>query len=330
MTHYRIGLHFSGPGSTGQITSWQPLDHAPWDTGSRLYVRKAQYVTVAGPPDDRALVDQTRPAAETAAAYVIKLMGGAAQNFLNQRGFVLFVSGSATVRDSWLATTAQPSGWPPQFLGARTVQLAGPGMSADNDVLLSKSSGVNAVAVNTMGGARVVFAPTARETLHDEAVTLVRVFMLDVMAALDESPASIVSIQQVPSWPEEGLAVAVQSLFEANPGLLPRHFSFKVLTAELHRLPRSYRSGKLPTTRQLFGPSVAADEDWGYVAASAYEYIGDQTDLGLMMVSGLEVYAEQTTPFGNVYKSGTGPRDLKNFGIHSIKTFGWAPWLASL
>jgi hypothetical protein len=328
MTRYRIGLHFSSGGATGQVTSWQPLDDAPWDTGSRLYVRKDQYVTVAGLPGDRALVDQTLPAAETAAAYVIKLMGGAAQNFLNQQGFVLFLSGNATAGDSWFAATAQPSGWPPQFLGARTVQLAGPGDSADNDVLLSKSSGMNAVAGDTMGGARVVFAPTARETSHDETVTLVREFMLAIMAALDESPASIVPIQQAPSWTEEGLAVAVQSLFEAHPDLL--HFSFKVLTAELRRLPRSYRSGILPTTRQLFGPSVAADEDWGYVAASAYEYIGDQTDMGLMMTSGLEVYAEQTTPFGNVYKSGTGVRDLKNFGIHSIKTFGWAPWLASL
>jgi hypothetical protein len=285
---------------------------------------------VAGLPGDRALVDQTLPAAETAAAYDIKLMGAAAQNFLHQRGFVLFVSGNAAAGDSWLAATAQPSGWPPQFLGARTVQLAGPGDSADNDVLLSKSSGMNAVAGDTMGGARVVFAPTARETPHEEAVTLVRVFTLDVMAALDESPASIVPIQQAPSWTEEGFAVAVQSLFEANPDLQPGHFSFKVLTAELHRLPRSYRSGILPTTRQLFGPSVAADEDWGYVAASAYEYIGNQTTMGLMMTSAMELYTEQPTPFGNVYKSGTGPRDLRNFGIHSIKTFGWVPWLAGL
>ena len=29
MARYRIGLHFAGPGSTGQITSWQPLDDAP-------------------------------------------------------------------------------------------------------------------------------------------------------------------------------------------------------------------------------------------------------------------------------------------------------------
>jgi hypothetical protein len=103
MTRYRIGLHFSGAGATGQVTSWQPLDDAPWDTGSRLYVRKAQYVTVAGLPGDRALVDQTLAAAKTAAAYDIKLTHDASPLFLNQQGFVVFVSGNATVRNSWLA-----------------------------------------------------------------------------------------------------------------------------------------------------------------------------------------------------------------------------------
>jgi hypothetical protein len=331
MTRYRIGLHFSGPGATGQVTSWQPLDDAPWDLGSPLYVQKAQYVVVAGPPGDRALVDQTLPAAEAAAAYDIKLMGALGPAFLHQQGFVVFVSGSAAVRNSWLAATAQPVGWPPLFLGARTVQLPGPGLSADTAVLLGSSSIVKAVAVNTMGGARVVFAPTAKETPHDETVTLVRDFMLDIMAALDESPTSSVPLSPLSSWSQEGLAVAVQFLFESNPDPLPRdQYSFKVLTGELRGLPRSYRRGTLPSTQQLFGPSVAADEDWGYVAASAYEYIALNSNMKLMMVSGVELYAEQPTPFGNVYKSGTNIGNLKFYGIHSIEKYGWAPWLANL
>jgi hypothetical protein len=45
------------------ITSWQPLDDAPWDAGTALYVRKAPHVVVAGLAGDSALVDQTLPIA---------------------------------------------------------------------------------------------------------------------------------------------------------------------------------------------------------------------------------------------------------------------------
>ena len=94
MARYRMGLHFASPGATGQITSWRPLDDAPWDSASPLYVRKA---ALRGGglacSADRALVDQTLPVAETAAAYDIKMMGHVAPVFLQQHGFVVFVSG---------------------------------------------------------------------------------------------------------------------------------------------------------------------------------------------------------------------------------------------
>jgi hypothetical protein len=329
MARYRIGLHFAAPGAIGQITSWQPLDDAPWDLGSPLYVRKAQYVVVAGPPGDRALVDQTLPVAEAAAAYDIKMMGHVASLFLNQKGFVVFVSGSASVSNRWLATAPQPGGWPPQLLGARTLQLPGPGTSGDADVRNGVSSLVDSVADNTMGGAQVILTPTASETPHDETVTLVGEFMLDILAAQDEELANGVPLHAVPSWTEQGIAVAAQSLFQANPDPVPHAYSFAPLTAELRGLPGTYRSGIYPSSQQLFGSPAATDEDWGDVAASTYEYINSRYNMSKMMVSAMEIYAGQATPFANVYKSGTTVRNLKFFGIHSIR-LGWQPWLASL
>jgi hypothetical protein len=157
-------------------------------------------------------------------------------------------------------------------------------------------------------------------------------FMLDILATQDEDPAYGVQVKPVASWTEEGFAVAVQSIFEDYPTLITRgRLSFATLTAKLRGLPPSYRSGSNPSTAQLFGPSLTVDEDWGYVAASAYEYIHSQYDISRMIVSAMELYAyvgNHATPFANVYKSGTNASNIKFFGIHSIGQFGWRPWLA--
>ena len=76
------------PAATGQITSWQPLGDAPWDQGTRLYVRKTTHVVVAGLPGDSALVDETLPLAETAASYDVGLINQVNAQLLRQEGFV--------------------------------------------------------------------------------------------------------------------------------------------------------------------------------------------------------------------------------------------------
>jgi hypothetical protein len=335
MARYRVGLYFSGPGAVGQITSWQPLDDVPWDLGRPLYVRKAAGVVVAGQPGDSALVDQTLPVAETAAAYDIAMMRHVAPGFLLQKGFVVFVSGSAPAANRWFASVPQPRGWPPEFLGARAVELTGPSVTSDTAVSRGHSSLVGAIADNDMGGVRVILAPAGpatKGTLYAETVTLVRVFMLDLLATQDEQlvPEQLVpgyQLQPVPSWAEEGIAVAVQALFEANPDPAPRVYDWARLAADLRALPPSYRSGAYPSTSDLFGPSVTADEDWGDVAASAYYYIDSRYNIAKMMVSAMVLWINQPTPFGNVYKSGTNADNLVYFGIHSIR-LGWRPWLA--
>ena len=330
MGRYQIGLHFTSPGATGQITSWKPLDNAPWDLGSPLYVRKAQYVTVAGPPGDRALVDQTLPIAEAAAAYEVTMMSHYASLFLQQQGFVVFVSGSTPVANGWLAAATQPPGWPPAYRGARTVQLPGPAVSADAPLRNGTSGLVANVADNLMGGARVVLAPASGETAADETATLVHEFTLDVQSAQNEFPVSGVAAHPVPpSWTEEGFADVIQSAFQANPDPVVDEHNWAPFTAALHALPASYRNGTYPSSQQLFSPSAARDEAWGDVAASTYRYIDTQYGFTDMLIAGMEVYAETPSPFGNIIKSGKTVQTLKFFGIHSIR-LGWQPWLARL
>jgi hypothetical protein len=106
-------------------------------------------------------------------------------------------------------------------------------------------------------------------------------------------------------------------------------YNFAALTAALRALPPSYRSGAYPSSSQLFGPSVAADEDWGDVAASAYEYIHSSYNMNQLILSAMSLETGQPTPFGNVCKVCTNVNHLVFFGIHSIR-IGWRPWLARL
>jgi hypothetical protein len=332
MAHYQIGLHFSGPGAIGQITSWRPLDDTPWD-GGPLYVRKAAYVVVAGPASDSALVNQVLPAAETASSYDIRFMDTlASSETQGQHGFVLFVSGRAPVGSGWFAADPQPQGWPPQFLGARAVQLPGPGVTTDTAIRLGQSPLMNGLSNQALGAPRVVFTPTGPTTaaaLTADTQTLVRVFMLDVLAVHDVRLPDGAQYVSVPSWPQEGFAVMVQALFEGNPNPDLNHYNWSVLLDGLRSLPPSYRSGVYPSAAQLFGPSLTTDEDWGYVAASVYEYIDSRYFLSRTIVAAMALYFNEPTPLGNVYKSFANANKIVFYGIHSIR-LGWQPWLAGL
>jgi hypothetical protein len=320
LERYRVGLHFTSPTATGQITSWQPLGGAPWDQGTQLYVRKAAHVVVAGLPGDSGVVDETLPLAEAAASYDIGLMNHVNYQILRQQGFVVFVSRTV----GWLTATQQPNGWPATLLGARAYQLPGPGASQDT------SAGGNGISTGTTGGARVVVTPFEQTggTAHGETVTLVRDFMLDVLAAHDEEFVNGIPLDPVPSWAEQGLAVAVQGLFEASTNPAPARYSFGPLLGAVRSLPRAYRTGKLPNSFQLYGPDLNQDENWNDVAASVYAYIAQKYGMRQMLAAATLLYTQFPSPFGNVLKSQhNGTFDFyKSAVIHN----GWRKWLAHL
>jgi hypothetical protein len=331
LTRYRIGLHFSGPGATGQITSWQPLDDAPWDSPNGLYVRKDTHVVVAGPPGDSALVDQTLPIAETAAAYDIGLVNHVnPQDLASQQGFVVFVSSDAAVRNRWLTAVKQPSGWPPRFLQAQVFQLPGPGATPVD------ANGAGPIADGTTGGARVVVGPYRQNsnggTPHSQMVTLVREFMLGILAAHNQGLANGLPAIRVPSWPQQGLAVAVQMLFEANTNPTPAKYDFSLLTSGLRDLPARYKTGALPSSwRQLYGSPLATAENWNEVAASVYAYIELKRGMNQMFASAMLLYTRYAKPFGNVMAPGSDPAKghYVFFTSASVKA-GWKTWLAGL
>jgi hypothetical protein len=329
LTRYRIGLHFAGPAATGQITSWQSLDHAPWDQGT-LYVRKGPHVVVAGPAGDSALVDQTVPIAEAAADYDIGLVNHVNfQDLAQQQGFVVFVSSDAAVRNHWLTPVKQPSGWPPRFLGAQVFQLPGPGTTQVD------AASAGSIADGSTGGARVVVAPYSHDNNgkpHGQTVTLVRDFMLSILAAHNQALANGLPAIRVPSWPQEGLAVAVQDLFEANTNPAPARYDFSALTAVLRSLPASYKTGALPVSgRQLYGSSLGTDENWNDVAASVYAYIELKHGIGQMLASAMLLYTRYAKPFGNVLGPGSDPGKGRYVFLTSASVkAGWKAWLAGL
>ena len=330
LTRYRIGLHFARPGATGQITSWQSLDHAPWDTGT-LYVRKGPHVVVAGPAGESAVVDQTVPVAEAAADSDIGLVNHVNfQDLDGQQGFVLFVSGSAATRNRWLTPVKQPSAWPPRFLSAQVFQLPGPGTTQVD------ATDAGSVSDGSTGGARVVAGPYQQNanggTPHSQTVTLVRDFMLDILAAHNQALANGLAAIRVPSWPQQGFAVAVQILFEANNNPVPGRYDFHLLTGDLRHLPASYKTGALPTGwKQLYGQPLAAAENWNEVAASVYAYIEARYGMQQMFASAMLLYTRYAKPFGNILGPGSDVAAGKYvFRTSASVKAGWKAWLAGL
>src|ERR1700761_1210827 len=182
LERYQLSLHFASPKAIGQITAWKPLGDDPWDQG-KLYVRKDSNVVVAGPAADSAVVDETLPIAQAAAAYDVGLINHVHSSDLRQLGFVVFVSGDTSVRDQWFAATKQPSGWPPAASGL-TAQLPGPGASADT------SWNLGTLADDSTGGARVVITPFEDQsggTAQAETAELVHRFALDILSANDQA-----------------------------------------------------------------------------------------------------------------------------------------------
>jgi hypothetical protein len=300
---YQLGLHFSSATATGQITSWRPLGDAPWDQDVRLYVRTADHVVVAGPPSETAQVNQLLPRAEAAADFDGGVISHVNSNDLHQDGFIVFVGDP-----SWFG--GEPAGWPQAYQGGRTVPL--PGASGDMTGIATGISG------GATGGARIVVSP------GQTTGQLVRLFMLDILAANDEGVIPGATPATAQPWTLEGIAGAMQGLYQTSTNPTPRHYSFAALTSELRGLPAQYLTGKLPSGKDLSG---SAGKDWNAVAASVYAYIGSTYGMNQMFGSAALLYFSEPTPFGNVLassKHGT----YTFYGSKTMQT-RWHTWLAT-
>jgi hypothetical protein len=290
---YLLTLHFATPTAIGQITGWRPLASTAVDQED-LYVRTGNHLVVAGPVTDKAAVNAIAPLAEAAANYTGNLVSHVNANDLHQDGFVVFVSGD----------TAQ----------AQVLVL--PGASGD---MTGIATGISA---GVTGGARVII-PATQETVQETSTAqLVRLFMLDILAPDDEGLASGLTPPAVRQWTTQGLADAVRGLYAANPN--PLRHDFSVLMAAVKALPAPFRTGQLPTNRELSSGS----KDWGLVAASVYTYIGRTYGMNQMFASAALLWTGEPTPFGNVLASSKdGTYDF--FASATVED-GWRAWLASL
>ncbi len=219
-TDYRIGLHFSsraGPDAVGQITSWTPLSDAPWDQGAPLSVRESAHVEVVGDSGDRGLVGQTLPLAETAASYVLALVSHVDPFLIGQRGFVVFVAGSASERNLWFRSGPQPKEQTGDADAGVTYLLNGPSAACG----LTAGVGTCGPDLSTNaseegGGARIVITPhqQAGETPQQETSVLVRE-MIHAMfiPAQNEGMGG----KNVPSWANEGIAAPHHRLLPGRP-----------------------------------------------------------------------------------------------------------------
>jgi hypothetical protein len=323
LERYQIGLHFSGPKAIGQITAWKPLGDDPWDEGGKLYVRKDSNVVVAGPAADSAVVDETLPIAQAAAAYDVGLVNHVHPSDLRQLGFVVFVTGDPAVRERWFSTTKQPSGWPPAVAGL-TAQLPGPGASANTNWSLGNLAG------DTTGGARVVITPFEDQnggTQQLEAAELVHRFALDILAANNQELAPGVPLPPVPTWAVEGFAVAVEAAYDSNTIPTPDQYSFKALNDALKALPASYKNGDVPTTKELYSGSDQTEQNWRVVAASVYAYIATRYGMNQLLASAELMYTAEPDPRQNVLKSST-KTSFTFYGKDTIQS-GWEAYMAS-
>jgi hypothetical protein len=315
-THYQVGIHFASPDATGEITSWHPEDDAPWDQGTRLYVRTAGQVEVAGYPSDKALVNATLPLAQAAAGYDLALFRRLGPAALHQAGFVVFVSSQAAVRNAWFRSGPQPKGWSGDEYGGVTFPLAGAEGSHAGGISQQVSDGA-------VGGARVIIVPyqQAGETAHEEEAVLVHEFVHDLLAL--DNTGLYGTVTPVPAWAEEGIAVAVQDLYLADPDPAPPAYQFGVLNSALASLPASYRNGRLPSTQQIYDQSLATGRDWYQIAGSVYEYIATRYGMSQMLASAALLNSHDASPFGNV-SAGPGV-----FYPPSTVLGGWRSWLAN-
>ena len=306
---YQLGVHFASATAIGQITSWHPLNDAPWDQTTRLYVRTAPHLVVAGLPGDKALVNQILPEAEAAANFDGGLLSHVNANDLHQDGFIVF-AGTA----NWFSTGPQTAGWPQAYQDGRTVPLTG---------AIGDMTGITTgIASGTTGGARVMV------TGSQSTAQLVRLFMLDILAPDDSGLIGGFAPPTLPQWTLQGIADAVQGLYAANPNPVLTHYNFSALTAELRALPASYRSGQLPTSKQLSSGTATARKDWNAVAASVYAYIGSSYGMNQMFGSAALLYTGEPTPFGNVLASSKG--GTYRFYASATMKDRWRAWLASL
>jgi hypothetical protein len=306
-TEYQLKVHVDEATRKPTITSWVSIDHAPWDAGKRLYVRKMGSAIVAGYPEERAAIDRVASAAKKAADYDIALYRSAGPNLLYQKGFVVFTSASAATRDQWFGSAARRKG------------LIG---DSDGTTLGMPTASTNSgepFLENSTAAARVVVRP-------DRSATELTTILVHEFVHANLMPRSSIwgsGDGSMPAWIAEGIARMVEDTYRSSPDPTRTSYSAQFLKDSLSTVSKDKLTGVLPTDQQLYGPGIA---QWYDVAASVYYYIGHTYNLGKMFSAADSGYSG-SDPFANVIKSADSKGYLTMYDASVIKQ-GWKNWLA--
>jgi hypothetical protein len=306
-TEYQVVVHVDEATKTPIITSWVSLDHAPWDEGKRLYVRKMGDVVVAGYPEERAAVDGIASAAKKAADYDLALYRAVGSDLLHQTGFVVFTSASLAIRGRWFQSGDDTKG--------RIVEPAG------TSVPLIGASTRTGDATAEDGGiaARVIVQP---DLGSGETAILVHEF---VHANLTSRGAIWGSgDEQMPAWISEGIARLVEDTYRSSPDPTRQVYSAQVLKDSLASLSKSKLTGALPTDDQMHNGADVSQ--WYDVAASVYYYIGHTYGIYKAYYAAEAAYGTGNTPFDNVIKSADKNGTPTMYDPSVIKR-DWKRWL---
>lgn len=309
--HYEVGFHQS-PGAQPQVTSWRPLDRAPWDQPIRLYVTRAANAEVVTYPDERPLAHHVLTEAQSAALYVLGLYRKYHMGSPPQSGFIVFVSASPARRASWFNGT-KPTGWD----GAAVASVTLP-TSPQTTIAMSSINGVEAYPPGVpdgTGAERAVLAPAGDKA---DTAALIGAFGQEMLApeAVMDSSLSKDSQQE---WVSAGFGRFLESLYLSGSGT--------TIEKALQSVPKTMLTGQLPA--ELTDKPDQVIRDWSDVGASVYVYIAIRYGLADAMFSSYCVNEGicGNTPFDNVVNLHLSLQNPNIYYDPDEVHAGWAGWL---
>lgn len=312
--HYEVGFHQT-PGAPPQITSWHPLDRAPWDQPIRLYVTRTANAEVVAYPDERALANHVLAAAQSAALYVLGLHRQYGIRSPPQSGFIVFVSTSPARRARWFNGT-RPAGWD----GAAVASVTLP-TSPQTTLAMLSINGVETYKPGVPGGTgaqRAVLAPAGDNA---DTAALVGAFGQEMLApeAVSESSLSRGSPQE---WVSAGFGRFLESLYLSGSGT--------TIEKALQSVSKTMLTGQLPT--EFAGKPDQVIRDWSDVGASVYVYIAIRYGLAEAVSSGYGVNEGfgGNTPFDNVLNLHLSSQNPNIYYDPTQVHGGWEAWLVRI
>lgn len=292
-TRYQLTLQAQAHSTSPLITSWQGMSNAPWDDSAPMYVVHTAHTVTAGPADQRSFIKAESKVAETSATWLLKFLGEY-KGFVQQKGFIDFVSAKPSDRARWFSTSAKPRGWlaDPHQVGGFFKPL--PAIPSDGDQKIS--------ALACAGG-YVVLGLKINVPAVNNVGLVAHEFAHDLMAVNDLW--SFGSGKPLPAWVVEGFARWVEAFYHNTPGnpLKKDAQSGPYLALGLKAAGHPIFAGRPPSDSQIYGNGALANYYYD-LSATTFQYMAKTYGASAGFHSALIAYIGGSDgPFASVLKS---------------------------